>query len=113
MHELSVVQNIINIVSLAVERNGGGRVSEVSLEIGKLSGVEFGSLDFALTHLKPGSIIESAEILVDKPEGVARCRECLNEFELNDPIGCCDTCNSFNLEIIKGRELIVKSITIE
>ncbi|HUX94765.1 MAG TPA: hydrogenase maturation nickel metallochaperone HypA [Bacteroidales bacterium] len=113
MHELSVVQNIINIVSLELERNGGSRVSEVKLEIGRLSGIEFGSLDFALKHLTRGSIIESAEISVEKPEGVARCNECHNEFKMDDFIGCCNLCNSVNLEIIKGRELRVKSITIE
>jgi hydrogenase nickel incorporation protein HypA/HybF len=113
MHEMSVVQNIINIVTIESEKNGGGRVSEVHLEIGHLSGVEYGSLEFALKHLSPGSIIESAEISVEKPEGLARCNNCGNEFALEDFIGCCNLCGSFDLEIIKGRELRVKSITIE
>jgi len=113
MHELSVVQNIINIVSMEVEKNGGGRVSEVHLKIGKLSGIEFGSFDFALKNFTPGTIIESAKISIEKPDGVARCNICSNEFELSDFIGCCDKCSSFDLEIIKGRELSVKSITIE
>ncbi len=113
MHEMSVVQSIINIVSAESEKNGGRRVLEVNLEIGSLSGIEYGSLEFALKHLAPGSIIESAEISIEKPEGVARCNSCGNEFMLDDFIGCCNLCNSFDLDIIKGRELRVKSITVD
>jgi hydrogenase nickel incorporation protein HypA/HybF len=113
MHEMSVVQNIINIVSAESEKNGGRRVLEVNLEIGSLSGIEYGSLDFALKHLAPGSVIESAEISIEKPEGLARCNNCGNEFALNDFIGCCNLCNSFDIDIIRGRELRVKSITVE
>ena len=112
MHEMSVVQNIINIVEKEAEKFGVDRVSEIHLEIGHLSGIEYGSLEFALVHLAPGSIIETAEISIEKPDGVARCNICSNEFKLEDFIGCCNECNSFDVEIIKGRELRVKSITI-
>ena len=108
---MSVVQNIINIVANEAVKYGMGYVSEIHLEIGHLSGIEYGSLDFALQHLVPGSIIERAKISIEKPEGVASCNNCGNVFRLEDFIGCCDQCNSFDLEIIKGRELRVKSIT--
>ena len=110
---MSAVQNIINIVATESEKNGGGRVVKVNLEIGHLSGIEYSSFEFALKHLAPGSIIESAEISIEKPEGVARCNNCGNEFSLEEFIGCCNQCSSFDLEIIKGRELKVKSITID
>ena len=112
MHELTIVQNIITIVAMEAERCGAERVTEVHLEIGQLSGVEFDSLKFALGNLSHGSVIESAEISIDKPKGVARCIKCGYEFEIENFIGSCNKCSSFDLEIIKGRELRVKSITI-
>ncbi len=113
MHELSIVQNIIGIVARETEKSRAKRVVEVHLEIGRLSGVEFELIEFALKNLSYGSVIESARIKIDKPAGKARCNKCGNEFNLNDFIGSCDKCGSFNLEIIKGKELRIKSITVE
>jgi hydrogenase nickel incorporation protein HypA/HybF len=113
MHELSIVQNIIGIVTREAEKAKAKRVVRVHLEIGKLSGVEFELIEFALKNLAYGSVIESAEFKIDKPGGRARCNKCGSEFNLDDFIGSCDKCNSFNIEIIKGRELRIKSITID
>ena len=113
MHELSIVQSIIKIVDMEARKTGVKRVNEVNLEIGQLSGVEFDSLEFALKSLAPGSIIESAEIIIEKPGGVACCSNCGYEFAIENFIGSCNKCSSFDLEIIKGRELRVKSITID
>jgi len=113
MHEFSIVKSIIEIVATEAKRSGVKRVNEVNLEIGQLSGIEFNSLAFALKNLAPGSVIEEAEILIEKPEGVARCTSCGFEFAIEDFLGSCNKCSSFNLEIIKGRELRVKSITID
>jgi hydrogenase nickel incorporation protein HypA/HybF len=113
MHELSIVQNIIEIVASEMERLEAKRVAEVHLEIGKLSGVEYELIEFALKNLSRGSVIESSNILIDKPEGEAMCKQCGNIFTLEDFIGCCDRCSSFDLNIIKGKELRIKSISIE
>ncbi len=113
MHELSIVQNIIGIVSLEAKKSGLNRVTEVHLEIGKLSGIEYDSLEFALKTLIPGSVIEDAEVFIEKSEGIARCNKCGNEFTLDSFIGYCNSCLSFDLQIIQGRELRVQSITIE
>ena len=113
MHEMSVAGSIIEIVSAEIEKHREGHVAEVRLEIGLLSGIEYGALDFALKVLAPGSPIESAIISVDKPGGKARCNKCGNEFMLEDFIGSCTKCNSFDINIISGKELRIKSITIE
>jgi hydrogenase nickel incorporation protein HypA/HybF len=113
MHELSIVQSIIGIVAMEAKRSGAKRVTGIHLEIGQLSGVEVDTLEFALKNLAPGSVIESAEISIEKPGGTARCCNCGHEFSIDTFIGSCNLCCSFNLEIIKGRELCVKSITID
>jgi hydrogenase nickel incorporation protein HypA/HybF len=112
MHELSIVKNIIEIVSKEAQKSGAERVIELRLEIGQLSGIELESIDFAFKNLVAGSVIETAEILIDKPKGMARCNNCGNEFDIENFIGSCNECNSYDLEIIKGRELRIKSITI-
>ena len=113
MHELSIVQNIIEIVTAEAEKSSAKKVTGVHLEIGKLSGVEYKLIEFALKNLSKDSVLDSAEIIIDKPAGRARCNECGNKFAMDDFIGYCDACKSFDIEIINGKELRIKNITIE
>jgi hydrogenase nickel incorporation protein HypA/HybF len=113
MHEMSIVKSIIDIVADELTKAGEGKVTEVELEVGKLSGIEFESLDFALKVLKPGSIIDGSSIVVRKPPGEAICNECGNLFETDSPVKPCPECNSYGCSILKGRELRVVSILIE
>ena len=46
MHELSIVTSIVKTAEYEVENSNGGKVLEIHLEIGKLSGVEIQSLNF-------------------------------------------------------------------
>jgi hydrogenase nickel incorporation protein HypA/HybF len=110
MHEFSLAQNIIEIVEETVAKNNAGKVSAIELEIGTLSGVEIPALDMALESLQPGSVIEGAEIAKQIIKGKAKCPSCLHEFEPDDYFAACPVCGNFGTEIIKGKELRVKSI---
>ncbi len=39
MHEMSLAESIVQIVEETARANGGGRVSKVLLEVGRLAGV--------------------------------------------------------------------------
>ena len=111
MHEFSLAQNIIEIVEETVAKNNAGKVSVIELEIGTLSGVEIPALDMALESLQPGSVIDGAEIVKQIIKGKAKCPKCQHEFEPDDYFAACPKCSNFGAEIIKGKELRVKSIT--
>lgn len=111
MHEFSLAQNIIEIVEETVAKNKAGKVASIELEIGTLSGVEIPALDMALESLQTGSVIEGAEIVKLIVRGKARCPICIKEFEPVDFFAACPSCGTFVTEIIKGKELRVKSIT--
>lgn len=113
MHEFSLAQNILEIVEETAHKNNTSLVSEIILEIGTLSGVEISALDMALESLQTGSIMEKAIIIKEIVQAVARCRSCNLEFKPEDFFAVCPKCNSFGPEIIKGKELRVKSITAE
>lgn len=113
MHEFSLAQNIIEIVEEAIEKNDAGKVSSIELEIGTLSGVEIPALDMALESLQPGSVIDGAEIVKQIIQGKAQCLNCQHEYNPDDYFTVCPECGSLRAEIIKGKELRVKSITAE
>lgn len=113
MHEMSIVGSIIDIVKSEADKAGASRISEVELEIGVLSGIEFESLDFALKVMAEGTIIEGVPLIIKKPGGRARCYDCNFEFETSSPINICPECNSYGCQIVSGKELRVSSILIE
>ena len=113
MHELSIVESILDIVEGEATKAGAIQIKELELEIGMLAGIEFESMEFALKVIAPGSIIEKAKIVIKKPGGLALCSECGEEFSTDSPINSCPKCDSFSCSIIGGKELRVSSILIE
>jgi hydrogenase nickel incorporation protein HypA/HybF len=113
MHEFSLAQNILEIVEETVAKNKASRVSAIELEIGTLSGVEIPALEMALESLQSGSVIEGAKISKQIIKGKAKCPNCQHEFEPDDYFAACPSCGNFGAEVIKGKELRVKSITAE
>lgn len=110
---MSIAKSIIDIVSGELSKAGEGRVTELELEVGMLSGIEYESLDFALRVMQAGSVIAGSNILVRKPPGEALCNDCGNLFETDSPLKPCPECESYGCSIVKGRELRVVSILIE
>ncbi|MDX2413818.1 MAG: hydrogenase maturation nickel metallochaperone HypA [Bacteroidales bacterium] len=113
MHEMTIAQSIIDIVQKEASVSENAKVKELELEIGVLAGIEYEALEFALKVIAPGSIIEGAHIVIDKPGGLAVCNDCNKDFDTESPINLCPKCGSYSCSILKGKELRVSSILIE
>jgi len=112
MHEVSIAMNILQIIEEELSRNLGKTVLHVHLQIGVLSGVVPDSLLFALEASKPNGPLKTAEIFIDRLKAEAKCPECGNQFETEDYFGICPQCGNSRYDIISGRELIIKSVTL-
>ena len=113
MHEFSIALNIVDIASKTAKEANAGKINEVEIEIGILSGVVMEALRFALESAVKDTIMENADIIINEIKAKALCNECNNEFEPDGYIAQCPACGSFNYDIIHGRELRVKSINID
>jgi hydrogenase nickel incorporation protein HypA/HybF len=114
MHEISIVEALIGQVAAEVARAGcAGRVSRVDLSIGRLSGANADSVRFAFGLLAPGTVAEGAEIVIDEPKAVCRCRACQAETEIDDLVAECPRCASGEIAIEGGREMVLQSIEVE
>lgn len=113
MHELSIAINIVEIAEEEVRKTTAEKVSELTLEIGDLSGVIIEALNFAMEEAVKGSVLENARIKINKIEAVARCSDCGHEFTTKEHLTVCPKCSSSFSDIIKGKELNVKSLVIE
>ncbi|MFA5781834.1 MAG: hydrogenase maturation nickel metallochaperone HypA [Bacteroidales bacterium] len=113
MHELSVAQNIIEIVEEHAKKLHALAVSEVELDIGMVSGVIPENLEFAMDVAIKNTLLEGAKIKINVILAKAKCLNCLKDFEMDDIYTMCLHCGSLQYEIIQGKELKVKSIKIE
>lgn len=107
MHELSLTRNIVSIVS---EKAQGAKVIQVTLEIGKLSAVLPEAIQFCFDIVSQGTVVEGAELEIIEPSGMAECRTCGTQFELEQLYGRCPCCDSVDLIRLTGEELLIKQM---
>ncbi|MFA6923426.1 MAG: hydrogenase maturation nickel metallochaperone HypA [Bacteroidales bacterium] len=113
MHELSIAQNIIEIVEENARKLKLKIISEVEIDVGTISGVVPENLEFAMDVSVKDTILENAKIKLNIIKAKAKCLKCSNEFEIEEIYSFCPKCNSFEFEIIQGKELKVKSIKVD
>jgi hydrogenase nickel incorporation protein HypA/HybF len=108
VHELGITQQIVEI---ALERAGAGRVTRVVVEIGKLSAVLPDAVRFCFELCCEGTPLEGARLEILEPPGRARCRACQGEVVLDRPFGRCG-CGSSDLDWISGEQLLIRELTV-
>ena len=109
MHELSIADSVVQIVSRHAR---GRRVERVELSIGHLRQVVPSALEFAFELLVAGTCIEGAELVVRHVPAAGSCRVCgaqsaISEFPLQ-----CSLCGSLDIELTAGEELLVEALEL-
>lgn len=112
MHELSIVLSIVDIAGEQVRRAGAARVDRIDLDIGTLAGIEFPALDFAWSAGVRHTVLERAERHINRIAGRARCMDCGHEFDTDELFVACPACGEYLIEVIRGKELRVKSLVV-
>ena len=89
------------------------RVSEGELEIGKLSGIEYESLEFALEVAAKETILEETLFRINRVEPVAECPACQHLYTPDGIFSHCPECKESGIRLIRGTELQIKSLLVE
>lgn len=114
MHEMSIVQALIEQVEAEVEKSGEkGRVTRLDLVIGRLSGVHADSIRFAYEFLSKDSILDGAELRISEPSAYLACHACDHREPISDLEMHCPDCGSGDVVIEGGRDLVLQSIELE
>ena len=120
MHELSMAQGIINAVLETAENNNATEVNEVTIEIGRLAMVNPEQLEFILGVLVENTLVEDAEIKIEEIPVEIECGDCgfhgnavIDDKDHYAPMVKCPKCDSFKIEILNGKDIVVKNIVIE
>jgi hydrogenase nickel incorporation protein HypA/HybF len=108
MHELSIAQNILEIVSGQCVARGYQRIDSVNLRIGRASGIMPDALLFAFDAIKSDSIARDAVLHIEEMPVSGRCNDCKNVFLVEEEyVLSCPSCGGRNFRITGGREMDV------
>ncbi|MEJ2596322.1 MAG: hydrogenase maturation nickel metallochaperone HypA [bacterium] len=113
MHEFSIAVNIVEIAEAEAVKAGADRITELVLDIGTLSGIEYDALDTAMEMAVHETMLEKSRIVVNRIRATAICKECRTEFELEQLYDACPACQSPFHEIQSGQELRIKSLVVD
>jgi len=107
MHELSLMQGVMDIVKESAAQNGILKVNKVKLVVGKFSMALPDSLHFAfeaLSGVEP--LFKGAVLEIEAKEILCQCQQCRQINQLEDSYHfVCSSCGSTKVDIIQGREL--------
>lgn len=112
MHELSLLQGLVEQVEAAARAEGAARVASVTLRLGALSGAEREPLEFCFPMAVEGTLLEGARLAVEPVPVRVRCRGCGAESEPEPPLVACARCGGGDVELLAGRELEVSEMEV-
>ncbi|MFC1614084.1 hydrogenase maturation nickel metallochaperone HypA [Gemmatimonadota bacterium] len=112
MHELSITENILEIVERNLAEGGYTRLTGITLRVGLLASVDEDALRFAFEVLTDEGPHRGATLEVEKTYPLARC-SCGEDFEVDDLIYMCPRCGAIRAELAGGDELEVVRLEVE
>ena len=116
MHELSIMQNILDITLEYAAKNNARKVTKIYLEIGELSGIVPDWMQSYFDFVSENTIAGKAELCIEWIPALIKCKSCGKEFQVsrdNPQINCSECGVESQVEIITGREYYLKSIEID
>ncbi len=113
MHELSITQDMFDLVLEQAKKAKAKKVGKINLVIGEMTGVVEQCVQFYLDFLGKGTIVEGAAVSCRIVPLKAKCRDCDETFELKEFEWTCPHCGNNTMEITGGNELFVESIEVE
>lgn len=112
MHELSIARGIVDIATREVQKAKANKVDEIVVEIGALAGVEMEALDFAWDVAVKDTVLYKAERRINHIPGEGSCPDCGEQFEMQTLFDACPSCSNYFINLLKGKELKVKSLVV-
>ncbi|MDD3354755.1 hydrogenase maturation nickel metallochaperone HypA [Zoogloea sp.] len=113
MHEMSLAENIRQIIEEAGCRQGFGRVRTVILEVGALAAVEPESLRFCFDLVMKDSIADGARLQIDSVPGQGQCLQCGKTVPVAALYDPCPCCGCYEVQATLGTGMRVRELEIE
>ncbi len=113
MHELGIVFEVVRMVEQVAEEQNLPDIDTIVLQVGELCGV----IPIYLDECWPAAIdkrpkFQNTKLKLDVVPGMAKCQKCGKVFNVIANEGYCPDCNSFDKDLLSGREFMIKEIIV-
>lgn len=112
MHELSLLENVRDILEDEARKQSFSLVKKVTLEIGSLSCIEAEALRFGFDVVMQGSIAEDAELAIEMLQAQGICRDCGATVLMDSRNLLCPSCNSLTVVLQCGDTMKIKDLLV-
>ena len=113
MHELSIAQNILEIISEQCIKSGHSRIDSLNVRIGRASGVLPDALLFAFDAIKADTMARDAALHIEEVPVTGLCRDCGSGFIVEEEyILFCPQCKGNSFHITAGREMDIVDMEV-
>jgi hydrogenase nickel incorporation protein HypA/HybF len=114
MHELGIMTDVLDTALRVAERNGGKRVTKITLKIGLMSGVVASYVQSFFDVISKDTIAAGAEIVIESDPAAFVCRECgaKTTYTALGPEYICSSCGSQKLRLISGHSFQIVNVCI-
>mgnify|MGYP000406164265 CR=1 FL=1 len=110
MHETAIVQDMFRIIDEVAEKEQLQRIDKVHFSIGQMMQIVPDLFRFAFDSAKENTIAAEATVEIEFLPVKMKCNTCNYEFEVADNTFYCPSCEGSDLDLIQGKELLIKSI---
>ena len=111
MHELGIAKDLFEIIKEKARQKQLIKITKITIKLGVASGIEKDFLEHSFyDHIFPGSFAEGAKIEIVSEPVIIKCKKCHKELNSDKFTVNCPNCNSFDLEIISGKDVYIENI---
>jgi len=112
MHELSLAENVLQLIENAAHQQRFSKVAAVWLEIGQLAGVEAEAMRFCFDAVTRGSLADGARLEIIATPGSGWCGKCSAAVSLAEVFGACPRCGAQPVQVTGGTEMRLKELEV-
>ena len=112
MHEMSLMESVVEIVCDTARRNGARAVRSVRLDLGVLSHVDPQALVFCHEAVTRGTIAEGATLEINRIAGEGWCLDCEKTVALTERFGACPDCGRHRVQMTAGDEMKIRDMEV-
>jgi hydrogenase nickel incorporation protein HypA/HybF len=114
MHELAITQNLIALVEDECNKQHILNPTKIMVDLGFFTTYSKECILFYYSLLRKDiPLLKKTKLKINTIEGKIQCDECKKISTVNDPrMILCQHCHSLNVQIIQGKEFILREICI-
>jgi hydrogenase nickel incorporation protein HypA/HybF len=113
MHEMSIAQSIVEIVTETLREHHGAIVQEVGVDIGELVAVVPDSLEFCYNAIIEDTLLAGSELKINILPLMGICKSCKKKIHIENMMFVCSRCGGSSIEIYQGEELKISYLEVE